>query len=147
MIVVDARTDPKTDIDKNPGSPGLGTLIDIISSVPMSNYSFDTVQQLLNAFEDWHRDKATYTACEAILKNQCPAGKMPAPAPFIPDAYAIYIGFDQIKDERERRDFLNLPTTFALPTEDVDKLRKIGPMILDESEAYKKLCAELRCQK
>jgi NTE family protein len=39
VVVVDARTDPKFDIDKSRSSPGLGTLIDIISSVPMSNYS------------------------------------------------------------------------------------------------------------
>ena len=59
--------------------------------------------------------------------------------------YALYVGFDQIKDAKERRSFLNLPTTFALPKEDVDKLRKIGPKILDQSDGFQKLCSELRC--
>jgi NTE family protein len=66
--------------------------------------------------------------------------------PDMAETFAIYVGFDQIKDPKERQDFLNLPTTFALPKEEVDKIRKIGPGILDESEGYRKLCAELKCQ-
>jgi NTE family protein len=146
VIVVDARTNPQTDIDKNPGSPGLGTLIDTISSVPMSNYSFETVQQLLGTFESWRREKSTYAACQTILQDQCPAGKMRTPPPYVADSFAIYVGFDQIKDEKERQDLLNLPTTFGLPKGEVDKLRRVGPKILEESETYQELCAELKCR-
>ena len=146
VIVVDARTDPKTEIDKSPGSPGLGALIDIISSVPMSNYSFDTVQQLLDTFDYWQKDAAAYAACKGILQDQCPAGKMPTRPPNMAEAFAVYVGFDQIRDAKERQRFLSLPTTFALPKEEVDKLRKIGPQILDQSEGFQKLCAELRCR-
>lgn len=146
VIVVDARTDPKTEIDKSPGSPGLAKLIDIISSVPMGNYSFDTVQQLFDTFDYWQKDEAAYAACEDILQDQCPAGKMPNRPPNTAEALAVYVGFDQIRDAIVRQDFLNLPTTFALPKDEVDKLRKIGPQILDQSEGFQKLCAELSCQ-
>jgi NTE family protein len=146
VIVVDARTDPKTEIDKSISSPGLAALIDIISSVPMSNYSFDTVQQLLDTFDYWQKDNDAYAACKSVLQDQCPAGKMPTPPPNRAEAFAIYVGFDQIKDPKQRQDFLNLATTFALPKEEVDKLRKIGPKILDESESYRNLCTELKCQ-
>lgn len=139
VIVVDARTDPKTEIDKSPSSPGLGTLIDIISSVPMSNYSFDTVQQLLDTFDYLQKDDAAYATCKGILQEQCPAGKMPTQPPNTVKAFAIYVGFDQIKDKKERDYFLNLPTTFYLPANDVDKLREIGPKILDESEDFQNL--------
>jgi NTE family protein len=146
VVVVDARTDPKTEIDQSPSGPGLTTLIDIISSVPMSNYSFDTVQQLLDEFDSWRKDTDAYAACNKILQNQCPAGKMPTQPPNTAETFAIYVGFDQIKNAKERQAFLNLPTTFALPKEAVDRLRKIGPKILDESAGYRKLCAELKCQ-
>jgi predicted acylesterase/phospholipase RssA len=146
VIVVDARTDPKTEIDKSISSPGLTTLIDIISSIPMSNYSFDTVQQLLNEFDYWRKDNDSYASCKSILQGQCPAGKMPTPPPNTADAFAVYVGFDQIKDEKEKQAFLNLPTTFALPKEEVDKIRKVGPAILDQSENFQKLCAEIKCQ-
>ena len=146
VIVVDARTDPTTKVDQSPSSPGLGTLVDIISSVPMSNYSFDTVQQLLDTFDQWNKDAAAYASCKGILQDQCPTGKMPTLPPQPVETYPIYIGFDQIKNSRERQDFLNLPTTFALPKEAVDKLRKIGPQILTESDSFQKLCAQLKCQ-
>jgi NTE family protein len=146
MLVVDARTDPKTEIDKTPHSPGVGTLIDIISSVPMSNYSFDTVQELLATFESWRKDETNYAACKSILQDQCPAGRMPTPPPYIAETYAIYVGFDQVKNEKERQEFLNLPTTFVLPKKEIDRLRRIGPTILDESATYEKLCRELKCQ-
>jgi len=145
VVVVDARTDPKTDIDKSTSSPGLTTLIDIISSVPMSNYSFDTVQQLLDEFNSWRKDDAAYAQCRSLLKDKCGA-EMDTKPPNMAETFAIYVGFDQIEDPKERRDFLNLPTTFALPKEEVDKLRKIGPRILDESAGYRKLCDEFKCQ-
>lgn len=139
FIVVDARTNPKTEIDKNPSGPGLTMILDIISSVPMGNYSFDTVQSLLDTFNQWQKDRDAYTACKGILEHQCPAGRMPT-KPLAPiETYGIYVGFDQIKDTKEREYFLNLPTTFYLSANDVDKLREIGPKTLDESKEFQSL--------
>jgi NTE family protein len=146
VIVVDARTDPKTHIDQSPRSPGLTTLVDIISSLPMSNYSFDTVQKLFDEFRGWRVDDANYAACQRLLQKQCPSAPMPHPPPEPIATFGIYVGFDQIKEAKLREEFLGLPTTFALPSTDVNKLRKIGPQILDESEDFQKLCAELHCQ-
>lgn len=146
VIVVDARTDPKTEIDQKPSGPGLTSIVEIISTIPLGNYSFDTVQQMLDTFDSWQKDEASYAACKGILQDQCPAGKMPTRPPNMAEAFAVYVGFDQIKDPKERQEFLNLPTTFALPKEEVDKLRKVGPKILDESESYRNLCTELKCQ-
>ena len=36
------------------------------------------------------------------------------------------VSFDAIKDPKERERFMNMPTTFVLPAEDVDALREIG---------------------
>ncbi len=145
VIVVDARTNPRTEIDRSPDGPGLSTLVDIISSVPMSNYSFDTVQQLQDTFGTWKKDDDAYASCNSILKDQCPEGKMPTKPPNMAEAFALYVGFDQIKESKERQYFLNLPTTFSLPAKDIDRLRKIGPRILGQSLGYKALCNELKC--
>jgi hypothetical protein len=71
---------------------------------------------------------------------------MPTLPPNTAEAFAVYVGFDQIIDPKERQAFLDLPTTFALPKEEVDRLRKIGPRILDASAGYTRLCSELKCQ-
>jgi NTE family protein len=144
VIVVDARTDLKTKIDKKPSGPRLTTILDTISSVPMSNYSFDTVQELIDIFKQWRTDRAAYAACKDILVGECPAAHMRRKAPEPIETYGIYVGFDQIKDTKEREHFLNLPTTFYLPKEAVDELREIGPKILDESEEFQNLLKELK---
>lgn len=59
--------------------------------------------------------------------------------------HAIYVGFDQIEDEKIRDEFLNLPTRFRLEKEKVDKLRAIGPKILDQSRGFEDLCSVLKC--
>ncbi|MFH0998093.1 MAG: patatin-like phospholipase family protein [Pseudomonadota bacterium] len=145
VIVVDARTDPKTDIDKTPRSPGLPTIVDTIASVPMGNYSFDTVQSLSATFSQWRRDWQSHSDCQEILEGACPGAEMPFDAPDLMGTYAIYVGFDQIEDRSVREDFLNLPTTFHLKKEDVDKLKVIGPKILDQSRIFQDLCSGLKC--
>jgi NTE family protein len=145
VIVVDARTDPKKDTDKTPRSPGLSATVDTIASVPMGNYSFDTVQELLDTFKEWRKDRNAYSTCEKILGRACPGAQMPYKPPPPIDTYGIYVGFDQIKVEKEREYFLNLPTTFYLDKEAVDKLRAIGPEILDQSKDFQDLCIALKC--
>jgi hypothetical protein len=144
VIVADARTDPKTDIDKSPSPPGLTKIVDIIASVPMGNYSFDTVQQLLDTLNQWRKDRQSYSGCKGILERECPAAKLPTKAPNPIDTYGIYVGFDQIEDPKKRDYFLNLPTTFYLPKKAVDDLREIGPAILDNSEEFKRLVREAK---
>jgi NTE family protein len=139
VVVVDARTAPKTEIDKRASGPGLTTILDIISSVPMANYSFDSVQQVLDTFDQWQNDRLAYEACKGILQNQCPKAQMPTKPPGAIETYGVYVGFDQIKDAKEREYFLNLPTTFALSKQEVDRLRDVGPKILHGSEAFKGL--------
>jgi NTE family protein len=144
VIVVDARTEPKTDIDKSPAAPGLTTIVDIIASVPMANYSFDTVQLLLDTFRDWQNDRAVYAGCKAILQSACPAGEMPDKAPPALETYGIYVGFDRLP-EPDSQHYLDLPTTFSLPKEEIDKLRAVGPLILDQSADFQRLCSDLKC--
>jgi NTE family protein len=146
VIVVDARTAPKTEIDSKPSGPGLTTILDTIATVPMSNYSFDTVRRVFDIFNQWEKDRRSFTDCQKILKDSCPAARMPSEPPEPVDTYAIYVGFDQIKEPTERQYFLDLPTTFSLPEEQVDRLRKIGPAILDQAQDYRNLCAELKCR-
>jgi NTE family protein len=79
---------------------------------------------------------------------------MPYGAPPPIDTYAIYVGFDQIQTkadfdqiqtQKEREYFLNLPTTFHLEKEAIDKLRAVGPRILEQSTSFRDLCSALKC--
>jgi len=138
VIVVDARTEPKKEMDKTKCSPGLFTIVDNIATVPMSNYSFDTVQMLLDTFDTWNREAQYYDDCERALKETYPKASMHDKPPTPVDTYGIYVGFDQIKDGQKREYFLNMPTAFCLKKKEVDDLRKIGPEIMDESGEFQR---------
>jgi NTE family protein len=53
------------------------------------------------------------------------------------------ISFDAIADPAEREHFMNMPTSFVLPPEDVDRLREVGGRLLRESEEYQALLRDL----
>lgn len=48
----------------------------------------------------------------------------------------IDIGFDAITNPSERDYFMNLPTSFVLPAEDIDNLREMAGKLLRKSENY-----------
>jgi hypothetical protein len=47
--------------------------------------------------------------------------------------------FDAIEDPQEQRYFMNLPTSFVLSAEEVDRLRALGGRLLRESPSYREL--------
>ncbi len=53
------------------------------------------------------------------------------------------VSFDEIRDPQERADFMNLPTSFVLPAEDVDRLREVAGRLLRQSEDYRSVVREL----
>lgn len=53
------------------------------------------------------------------------------------------VSFDQIRDPRERADFMNLPTSFVLPAEDVDRLREVAGRLLRQSADYQSVVRDL----
>jgi NTE family protein len=144
VIVVDAKTDPATDYDKSSRPPGLVDVLTRISTVPMDNYSFDTVQALRDTFKQWLKDQLNYKACQKVLNiNKCPDKEMPYPSPAPVEVYPIYIGFDQIADLQRRTYFQTMATSFNLPARQIDDLRKIGPELLEQSAEFKALVGAL----
>jgi len=53
------------------------------------------------------------------------------------------VSFDAIRDPKERATFMNLPTSFVLPAEDVDRLREVAGRLLRESAEYESLVRDL----
>src|SRR5262249_30255084 len=55
------------------------------------------------------------------------------------DFYVIDVSFRDIADADERSYFENLPTSFALPPEAVERLRNVAGRVLRASPAYRRL--------
>jgi len=143
VIIVDAKTQPKTKINQSAAPPGLTTVLTKIATVPLDNYSFDTVQALRDEFKSWRADLRNYADCREILESACPGAEMPYDPPREVKLYPIYVGFDQIADEEQRRYFQTMDTSFHLPDAQVTDLRRIAGTLLEQSAAFQELKNEL----
>ena len=52
------------------------------------------------------------------------------------------VSFDEIGDPKERASFMNLPTSFVLPAEDVDRLREMAGRLLRQSPDFEAILRE-----
>lgn len=143
VIVVNAKTEPDTNMDKKESAPKLTKVMMSVATAPMDNYSFDTIELLKESLNQWAKDLQVRKDCESVLKDACPKAELPGGDPAQVDFYPVVIGFDALEDAKERAYFKNLPTTFALPADTVDRLRAVGAKLLAESPDYRKLLKEL----
>jgi NTE family protein len=125
VIVVDARNETKAAFDRSPESPNVFAVVNSIATTPLENYSFDSVELLMDTFRQ--RDDAQRVQPDL---HQV-------------ELYRIYVGFDQINDDAEREAFLATKTSLGLPKEQVDALRRKGAELLLQSECLQKLTRNL----
>ena len=79
-------------------------------------------------------------------KDDVPKYGFPRPAGScgVIEFYLIEVKFNALKDPAERTYFKRLPTSFSLPSEEVDKLRQAAGRILNESRDFKRLLGDLQ---
>ena len=121
VIVVDAKNETPNPADQSPSAPDLPAVVNAIATVPLDNYSFDTLELLQKELRT--RDANQRTQPDLLQVEM----------------YRIYIGFDQIKDEAKRGRFFSMATAFDLPKEQVDALRRMGAELLRQSPCLKAL--------
>jgi NTE family protein len=106
--------------------------------VPIDRNSYELIQLMRDTAERWEAQR------DLLIARQRLAGASSAEtAPRIA-AFTIDVSFDAIADRVERDDFLNLPTTFTLPPEMIDRLRAIAGRLLRESPDYQRFLEDLR---
>ncbi len=59
------------------------------------------------------------------------------------DLRVLDVSFDAIPDPKERAYFMNLPTSFVLPADDIDRLREVAGQLLRRSTEYGSLVLDL----
>ena len=137
VFVVNSRSSPKTDWYEKEKSPGEITLLIQATGVPIDHYSSDTIEQLRDTIARWQtmRRLRESTAFDA---NKDPSLAKALNTPDI-DLYAIDVSFDALKDGAEREYLNNLPTSFVLSPEAVDRLRAAAATLVRESPDFKRL--------
>ena len=136
VIVANSRSAPTTNWDRSPMSPG--PLVQLLqsSSVPIDHFSYESVELLKDIAQRW-ADKRDLKVAELRLSGMSRAQAEAAVPTLSFDA--IDVSFDAIEDPEEQRYFMNLPTSFVLSAEEVDRLRALGGRLLRESPGYRDL--------
>lgn len=143
VLVVNAATNPATGRDQSASVPGLIDTLTTAATVPLDNYSFDTLELVQQTMREFNTDARLVEGCNrrsAAKGEQC---ALRLPAPHKVDLYPIQVAFDYLPSREERSWFKNLPTSFELPRETIDKLRAVGRRLLSEDPQFQNLMKEL----
>jgi NTE family protein len=140
LIVVNARSAPRTDWDKKESPPSIVVQLLQASGVPIDRYSFETVELMKDRAEitKWRRDLRVAQARLAGMSEAQAEASVPKISLEVLD-----VSFDAILDPKERDYFLNLPTSFVLTPGDVDKLREVAGQLLRQTPEYQTIVREM----
>lgn len=144
VIVVNAATAPETQRDKAPDVPGLVDTLTAAATVPLDNYSFDTLELLGATVNEFNSDARLIEGCKKLAARKGEQCALDIQAPHRVELYPVQVAFEYIGNDEERAWFKNLPTNFELPRETIDRLRAIGRRLLSEDPQFKHLLKELR---
>jgi len=137
VFVVNSRSSPQTDWDQSERPPGAIPLLIKATGVPIDHYSYESVETMRDVVARWQgmrrlRESAAFNA------TLDPAVKQLLSAPNI-DLYVIDVSFAALEDDAERRYLNDLPTSFVLPPEAIDRLRAAARKIVRESPDFQRL--------
>lgn len=128
IFVVNALSVPSTNWNESENPPGTINILIKSTGVPIDRYSGEMIEQLKDIDARWNASRQIRNSV-AFAKNKAPWLTDIANAPNT-DIYVVDVSFKALKDQSER-DYLNqLPTSFALPDEAVDRLRVAARTII-----------------
>jgi len=143
VIVVNAATEPETKRDKTPDVPGLVDTLTAAATVPLDNYSFDTLELLRATMNEFNSEARLIEGCKKLASHEGEQCALDIPAPHHVELYPVQVAFEFIGNAEERAWFKNLPTSFELPRETIDRLRAIGRKLLSEDPEFRELLKAL----
>jgi len=147
VIIVNARTEPQEQLSRDEQPPSLPEVAYKTATISMDNYSFDTVAVMIESLRQRLQAQQDVAGCQQKLKESCP--KAPAIITFgrVIDPYVIEINFDgAARIGEDPQYYLNLPTSFSLKPDQVERLVQIGPKLLRASPQYRCLLAVLQAE-
>lgn len=124
VVIVNARSAPSMGFDKLATAPGIVGLLAQSISVPMNNFSTESIAALYDLTRQW-------TLRVELDAAQTRLGQPQLPTRLPPIEFSIIeVSFDAVTDPALRDSLQALPTSFSLSGEQVDKLRASAAEIL-----------------
>ena len=140
VIVVNAVSSPTVDWGRNESPPSIFRQLWQSSSVPIDRYSYESIDLLNDIVMRWALEHKLALADARLAGTRVLSAEASRPPV---ELYAIDVSFRDISDPVERAYCENLPTTFVLAPEAVDRLRAVAGSVLRASSAYRRLLEAL----
>jgi len=137
MFIVNSRSVPTTNWDESEHPPSEISLLIKATGVPIDHYSYDTVETVRDIVSRWQTMRELRNSA-AFAANKDPAVERLLRTPNI-ELYVIDVSFPALNDPAEREYLNNLPTSFVLPPEAIDRLRAAAAKIIRDSPDFKRL--------
>lgn len=148
VIVVNSMSTPKTDWNEKEDPPGTIPILIKAAGVPIDRYSNEQIEYMRDIESRWDTMRALrdLPAIQRISKKNSNAALDAIRK--VPNAkiYTINVSFANVPDAEER-DYLNqLPTSFVLSDEAVDRLRAAAKAALMNSPDFQQLLVDSHAQ-
>lgn len=127
VIIVNAQSEMDVSFQRSGFDLSLADAISASSSIPLNEYSFDSLTLLRLALKG---------VSDELIKGRCRRWAATRASAAGCDDFKIYmveVDFDELTDEEERKRMKHLPTSFSLPVEVVDELRAAAREIMTHS--------------
>lgn len=123
FVLVNAATSPESAWEEFDEDPGLANIIGQATTVQINRYTLETIERLRSALR---------------ISQEVGAEWSP------PVTYRLVeLDFSKVEDPEERRRLNELPTSFALPDDDVERLERTGRELLRASPELRAFLADL----
>src|SRR5215469_5674693 len=140
IFVVNSASAPSFDWNETENSPSALSILVKAAGVPVDRYASESIELLRDIDARWTAQRALRDS-PAFDKKKDPAVSWVGNA-INADIYPIEVSFEVLGDKKER-DYLNqLPTSFALPADAVDRLRAAAKAIILASPDFQRMLKE-----
>jgi NTE family protein len=137
IFVVNSLSTPSTQWNTSENPPGTIDILIKTAGVPIDRYSGEMVEQLKDIDARWNALHQMRNSV-AFAKDKDPAMTYVVNAPKA-NIYVIDVSFQTLKDKSERNYLNQLPTSFVLSDEAVDRLRAAAATIILDSPDFQQV--------
>ncbi|WP_231970949.1 hypothetical protein [Polynucleobacter necessarius] len=137
VMVVNSLSAPKNNWNKKVDGPGAIELLIKATGVPIDHYSYEEVESLLDTQARWNSMR-TLRNSQLFKSNKNQELANIVNTPDI-DLYVVNVAFNMLEDKAEYEYLNNLPTSFVLAPEEVDRLRAAAKKIIKASPEIQKI--------
>ena len=141
VFVVNSLSQPKTNWDRGERPPSDVVILLKATGVPIDRYSYEAVELLKDLIVRWQTLRALKSA-GAFANGGNPALARAADVPDI-ELYPIDVSFAVHPDADERAYLNEMPTSFVLSAEQVDRLRAAAGLAIRESPEFGRLLRDM----